>query len=83
MLLFILWIIVCPGIGYAIGRTRNCWGMGVVAGLFLGPIGWLLTVLNDCREKCPECQGRVPDGARRCMHCGHRFEIPAGYVRVK
>ena len=23
--------------------------------------------------KCDECLGEVPDEAKRCMHCGHRF----------
>lgn len=28
--------------------------------------------------ECPECKGQVPDGAKRCMHCGFS---PSAYAR--
>ena len=79
MIIFLLWIFVSPVIGYAIGKTRNCPLVGALLGLLFGPLGWLLAFLNDRREQCPQCRGRVPDGAVRCLHCGSAFEVPAGY----
>lgn len=65
-----IWIVVAL-IGYAIGKSKGRPGAGFVWGLLLGPIGWLvILVAGDFRRKCPECLGAVPDGARRCGHCG-------------
>jgi len=82
-LLLISWVVVSPIVGAIIGQTRNNRALGAVLGLFLGPLGWLLVLLNDAREKCPECKGHVADGAVRCQHCGATFEIPAGYELKK
>jgi DNA-directed RNA polymerase subunit RPC12/RpoP len=31
--------------------------------------------LPDKRRQCPACKGRVPDDARKCMHCGQDLPI--------
>jgi hypothetical protein len=44
---------------------------GLVLGLLLGPIGWLLVFfLSDLRQRCPSCKGVVASDATACMHCG-------------
>ena len=52
-MIILLWLVLGPVVGYAIGKTRNCEGMGLV-GPVMGPVGWLLTLLNDRRERCPD-----------------------------
>ncbi len=64
------WLLVGAAVGGVIGGTRNNVGSGIVWGALLGPIGWILVLFMDERAKCPECQGRLADGAHRCQHCG-------------
>jgi DNA-directed RNA polymerase subunit RPC12/RpoP len=78
-MIFLFWVFISPIVGAIIGKSRNNSGMGALLGLLLGPLGWLIVLFDDRREKCPDCQGRVPDGAKKCLHCGSVFEIPAGY----
>jgi hypothetical protein len=56
----------------------------------VGPVGWFifcllvwiiafpyyLVVRSQLRKKCPQCLGVVPDGARKCMHCGGDLAAP-------
>ena len=64
-------------IGYAIGNTRGRGGEGALLGIFLGPIGWVIALLLPATgSKCPGCLGVVPEGARRCKHCGVAFTRP-------
>lgn len=32
--------------------------------------------------QCPECFGQVPDGAKRCMHCGSRLGGPPTWLTI-
>jgi len=73
--LIVFWIIVGAAVGGVIGASRNNVGSGVIWGALLGPIGWILVLFMDERDKCPECQGRLADGALRCQHCGFEFEF--------
>jgi hypothetical protein len=66
----VFWLIVGAIVGGVIGASRNNVGSGVVWGALLGPIGWILVLFLDERARCPECRGALPDGARRCPHCG-------------
>jgi hypothetical protein len=72
------WLLAGPIVGVIIGSRRNCMLFGFLVGLLLGPLGWVLALLSDNRQKCPDCLGRLPDGARRCQHCGVLLEAPAG-----
>lgn len=70
-LYYVAWFTICPLIGGLIGIQRRRFLSGVVWGLILGPIGWLLVLLlADCRPKCPECKSPLNDGATRCHRCG-------------
>jgi hypothetical protein len=62
---------VQAGIGGLIGRWRGRPGSGVVWGLLLGPVGWIVTaMLKDMRPKCPDCGGVRVEDARKCRFCG-------------
>jgi len=61
-------------IGYLCGQARGRASDGFFLGLLLGIIGWLLILIGpDERRKCPACKGAIPDGARKCLHCGESF----------
>lgn len=72
---FFFWLIVGAVVGGVIGASRNNVGSGVVWGALLGPIGWILVLFLDERAKCPECRGALPEGARRCSHCGSELGV--------
>jgi hypothetical protein len=38
-------LVVMPGIGYLIGRPKGLGLAGLLLGLFLGPIGWIITAV--------------------------------------
>ena len=63
-------------IGYGIGSIRGRGAFGLVMGLLLGPLGWVIALcLGDARKKCPHCGGSLPDGKFTiCRHCGR--ELP-------
>ena len=66
------WVLFGGLVGAAIGSTRRQIFSGLVWGVILGPIGWVIVfMLPDLRAKCPECRGSLPDAqVRRCRHCG-------------
>jgi hypothetical protein len=48
MIEFLIFIILAAGMaaaGYFIGNTKGRGGLGVILGLFLGPIGWVIVLL--------------------------------------
>jgi hypothetical protein len=53
----------------------------VVWGGLLGPIGWIIVLFLDHREKCGECRGPIVEGAKRCQHCGAEVALPESYLR--
>jgi hypothetical protein len=74
-------------VGLAIGQTRGWPGLGLVLGLFLGPLGWLIAfLLPDARPTrpshleantpaVPRLSGDVAPGSagESCPHCGARL----------
>lgn len=62
-------------IGWAIGKTKGRSSFGLVLGLLVGPIGWLIVMLLPAEgRKCPFCLSTVPEGAVICRHC--RCDLP-------
>jgi predicted amidophosphoribosyltransferase len=69
-LIILFWVIIGALIGAVIGASRNNPSGGFIWGALLGPVGWILVLFLDERPKCPECKGSIPEGARKCLHCG-------------
>ena len=61
--------IVCGIVGAIIGSAKNAGPAGFALGLLLGPLGVIAAFILDNRRKCPQCKGRVDDGAQICQHC--------------
>ena len=70
---------VCGAIGLWFGQQRNRPQAGFWLGLFLGPFGWLLTLLLPADEsgpkvlggfgRCPTCGGTLVGPFLKCPHC--------------
>lgn len=64
-------VVLCGVIGYSIGKPKNRGTDGLILGIILGPIGWLIAILQrPLGEKCPYCGGLLNKGATCCCHCG-------------
>ena len=76
-------VLVFAFIGRLIGQKRGQSEGGAVMGALLGPVGLVgAAFLPDKRRQCSACKGRVPDDARKCMHCGEDMPVqpmPAVY----
>lgn len=71
MLIFGLVWLASAFIGAAIGEHKGRRSLGCLLGFLLGPLGWaIILCTSDCRRKCPECGGAIPENVRKCMHCG-------------
>lgn len=59
-------------IGWAVGSAKGNGGSGFWWGLFLGPIGWIITALmTDERKRCPRCKAVLDQTfGRTCRKCG-------------
>ena len=72
----LFWLAIQSGIGALIGRWRGRQLFGWIMGLVFGPIGWIITaIMSDRRPKCPECQGTIVQGARKCKSCGSLLAV--------
>ena len=67
----LLWLGINVLIGYALGKQKNEVGVSILICILLGPIGWLLCILNKGKvRKCPYCAEDVKPQAVVCRHCG-------------
>lgn len=62
-------------IGYLLGDRKGRGAVGVLWGLLLGPLGWLIVAAGpDRRVKCRFCGGALVDfKVSHCRHCGKRI----------
>lgn len=70
MELLVLWAIFGV-VGAWIGERRGGrGGMGCLAGILLGPIGWLImAVTGPDKLPCPHCRERIHEAATVCPKC--------------
>lgn len=73
-LIYIVFIVIGALIG---DRFRGRALAGLLWGMFLGPLGWLMVVLGPDHRKpqfvpCPHCGAKVPTGDPECPHCHER-----------
>ncbi|MFZ1074156.1 MAG: hypothetical protein WAO21_12085 [Verrucomicrobiia bacterium] len=69
-------VLIFAFIGRLIGQKRGQSEGGAAMGALLGPVGLVgAAFLPDKRRQCPACKGRVPDDARKCMHCGEDLPV--------
>jgi len=59
-------------IGGLIGNGKERGMEGLIWGLLLGPMGWVIVLArSDSRRKCPACGGALGEGkVSRCKNCG-------------
>ena len=71
--------------GVKAGQVSGLKNMGTVGWFFACLLFWIIAFpyyvtvrdqLGQARKKCPQCLGVVPDGARKCMHCGGDLVVP-------
>lgn len=74
--LALAYFVVFGSIGLLIGQRRGRGFAGLVWGMVLGPVGWLLMFLLPSAASrkagaCPHCGGVLPVGQMSCNHCGN------------
>ena len=65
VVLIVFWVVVVnPLVGYAIGERKGNVATGIILGLLLGPVGWLVTAMCFSNlRKCPFCSEESQAGS--------------------
>ncbi|MEO7323657.1 MAG: zinc ribbon domain-containing protein [Dokdonella sp.] len=70
--------VVCAVVGAFIGHAKGRWVSGMIWGLALGPIGWVVVALSRASPpKCPACGLTNAANAKFCGHCGINLKVAA------
>lgn len=84
--ILLAWVVLGPIVGYAIGKPKGQGGSGVVLGLLLGFIGWIVVALlapapgysttgpTGPMRTCPYCAEDIKAAATVCRFCGRDVE---------
>src|SRR5436309_552956 len=82
--ILLFWLPINLIVGFIVGNVRGRVGFGILLALFLGPIGWLITLLaSDASRKCPYCAEIVKPEAKICPHCRKELDGVNDYKRWK
>jgi hypothetical protein len=75
---FLIFPAIMGMIGFVIGNIRGRALFGLVLGLLLGPIGWLIVLcFSNAGFVCDACRKPIDEHARICPYCRSvRNEIP-------
>lgn len=67
----ILYMIIFGGIGHAIGKSKKREDDGLMWGILLGPLGWIITALlpEKFDWECPYCDMGLKKKSRICHNC--------------
>ena len=78
VVLIVFWVVVVnPLVGYAIGERKGNVATGIILGLLLGPIGWLVTAMCFSNlRKCPFCSEDIKPDPKVCRYCGRDLPPP-------
>jgi hypothetical protein len=70
--------LVSAVVGAIIGHAKGRWLAGLLWGVVLGPIGWLVIALSKGHYvECPECSRHNVPAAKACRHCGVNLRAAA------
>ena len=76
-ILILFWIFIGGIVGGMIGAAKNRTEVGIAMGMLLGFIGWIIVAVMPANTpQCSQCLGRIPFGAKKCLHCGSDVPQP-------